>query len=68
MKKAEGQRIDIKSRKMVHMNLLQGRNRDTEAENGCVDTAGGETWVELEIGIDMYTLPCVRYTASRNWL
>ena len=53
---------------MVHMNLLQGRNRDTEAENGCVDTAGGETWVELEIGIDMYTLPCVRYTASRNWL
>ena len=29
----------MESRKIVLMNLLQGRNRDTDVENGLMDTA-----------------------------
>ena len=39
---------------------LQGRNRDTDAENKRMDTKLGE-WVggmNREIGIDIYTLMC----------
>ena len=39
---------------------LQGRNRDADVENGCVDTAGeGEGGTNWESCIDVYTLPCV---------
>ena len=41
---------------------MQGRNRDADIENRCVDMVegeekGGTNW---EIRIDMYTLPCVK--------
>ena len=40
---------------------MQVRNRDTDVENGHVDTGeegeGGTNW---EIRIDIYTLPCVK--------
>ena len=32
----------MESRKMVLMNLLQGRNKDSDVEEGLVDTAGEE--------------------------
>ena len=32
----------MKSRKMVLMNVFAGRNRDLQAENGCVNTVGEE--------------------------
>ena len=46
---------------MAQMNQLQGRNRDTDVENKCMDTkgkkvGGGMNW---EIGIDIYTLICI---------
>ena len=46
----------MKSRKLVLMNLFAGRNRDLQAKNGFVDTAGeggdGTVW---ESSVDMYT-------------
>ena len=46
---------------------LQGRNRDTDVENKCMNTkgrkqvgdgsGGGMNW---EIGIDIYTLICIK--------
>ena len=45
---------------------LQGRNRDTDVENKRMDTKGGKWWrggggvINWEIGIDMYTLICIR--------
>ena len=54
--------------KWYRWTYLQGRNRDTEAENGCMDIAGGETWDELGIGTDMYTLPRVSHMASGDLL
>ena len=46
---------------------LQGKNRDTNVENKCMDTKGGK-WGQVgggdgmncEIGIDMYTLACIK--------
>ena len=45
---------------------LQGRNRDTVVENKCMDTSRGK-WgavggggVNWEIGIDIYTLICIK--------
>ena len=45
---------------------LQGRNRDTDVENKRMDTKGGK-WGEgggggmnWEIGIDIYTLICLK--------
>ena len=45
---------------------LQGRNRDTDVENKCMDPKGGK-WgsgggggMNWEIGIDMYTLICIK--------
>ena len=36
---------------------LQSRNRDTDAENKWIPRGkDGEWWVELEIGVDTYTL------------
>ena len=49
MNKSEKRKINIiyyyiymESRKMVLMNLFAGRNRDFQAKNGFVDTAGEE--------------------------
>ena len=38
----------MKSRKMVLLNLSAGRNRDTDVENGFVDTAGKERVERME--------------------
>ena len=40
---------------------MQGRNRDTDIQNGHVDTAGeGEGGTNWEIRFDINTLPCVK--------
>ena len=47
---------------------LQGRNRDTDVENKRMDTNGGKQWwrrgggggMNWEIGIDIYTLICIK--------
>ena len=40
---------------------LQDRNRDTDVENKRMDTKGGKWgWWWWEIGIDMYTLICIK--------
>ena len=45
---------------------FQGRNRDIDVENKCVDTKegkrgwGGEGGMNWEIGIDIYTLICIK--------
>ena len=47
---------------------LQGRNRDTDAENKCMDTKGGKQQegdgngggMNWEIRIDIYTLMCIK--------
>ena len=45
---------------MVQMNLLRGRNRDADKENGSVDTVWeGECGTNRENTSDIYTLPCV---------
>ena len=42
-------------------NILQGRNRDADVENGCVDTMQGKRdGMNWEFEIDIYTLPCVK--------
>ena len=56
--------IYVESRKMVQMTGLQGRNRDTDVENKCMDTKGGKEGVgggmNWETGIDTYTLTCIK--------
>ena len=48
---------------------MQGRNRDTDVENGRVDTEGeGGGRMNWEIRIDVYTLPCVKLIASGKLL
>ena len=45
----------VKSWKTVQMSLFQGRNRDTDIENGHADTVGeGEGGMYWEIRIDIY--------------
>ena len=39
---------------------LQSRNRDTDIENKCMDTKGDGGGMNLEIGIDIYTLICIK--------
>ena len=44
---------------------MQGRNRDTDVENKSMDTkggsrGGGDGGMNWEIGIDMYTLICIK--------
>ena len=50
---------------MIQMNLLQGRNRDTDIEHRCVDKVGG---MNQEIEVDIYILPRVKHTASGKLL
>ena len=43
--------------------MVQGRNRDIDVENKCMDTKGGKRGVggmNWEIGIDIYTLICIK--------
>ena len=50
---------------MVQMNQLRSRNGDTDVENKCMDTKGGKWWgggvvMNWEIGVDIYTLICIK--------
>ena len=47
---------------MVQMKTYsQSRNRDTDVENNLMDTKGGRRGgMNWEIGIDMYTLLCIK--------
>ena len=53
---------------------LLGRNRDTDVENKRMDTKGGKQgWgdgggMNWEIGIDMYTLICIKWITNKNLL
>ena len=53
---------------------LQGRDRDTEAENKRMDTKGGKGGgsggggMNWAIGIDMYTLMCIKWMTNKNLL
>ena len=55
---------------------LQGRNRDTDVENKHMDTkglkwgvwGGGGGGMNWEIGIDMYTLMCIKWMTNKNLL
>ena len=43
------------------MNLLQGRNRDTDTEDRFLDTVGeGEGGTNRDSSTDTYTLPCIK--------
>ena len=50
---------------------MQGRNRDTDVENKHMDTKGGK-WrggggvMNCAIGIDMYTLMCIKLMTNKN--
>ena len=53
---------------------LQGRNRDTDVENKRMDTKGGK-WrgrgggvMNWEIGINIYTLICIKWITNKNLL
>ena len=52
---------------------MQGRNRDTDVENKRMDTkgesgGGGRGVLNWEIGIDMYTLICIKWITNKNLL
>ena len=52
---------------------LQGRSWDTDVENKRMDTKGGKSWVggggmNWVIGIDMYTLMCIKLMTNKNLL
>ena len=53
---------------------LQVRNRDTDVENKRMDTkgesggGGGVCVMNWEIGINMYTLMCIKWMTNKNLL
>ena len=50
---------------------MQGRKRDTDVENKRMDTkgeSGGGGVMNWEIGIDMYTLICIKWITDKNLL
>ena len=48
---------------------MQGRNGHTDVENGLVDVAGeGESGMNGESGISIYTLPRVKWAAGEKFL
>ena len=53
--------------KWYRWNYLQGRNRDSDVENGHVDT-GAEWGMNWEIGIPVCALPCVKWIPGGNLL
>ena len=59
----------IHQEKWYWWTYLQGGNTDTDVVNGLVDVAGeGEGGMNWESSIDIYTLPCAKYIASRKLL
>ena len=58
--------------KLYRWTGLQGRNRDTDVENKRMDTKGrkqgGGGGMNWEIGIDVYTLICIKYITNKNLL
>ena len=64
----------MKSRKMVLMNLLQGRSRDADTENRLLDTVGegegGMKHIYIHITYMLYNIyiPYVKQIASRKLL
>ena len=61
--------------KWYRSTCLQGRNRATDVENKRMDTKGGkaaggagEGVMNWEIGIDMYTLMCIKCMTNKNLL
>ena len=47
--------------------MWQGSNKDADVENGLEDTAGeGEAGMKWAIGIDMYTLMCIKLMPNKN--
>ena len=53
---------------------MQGRNRDRDVENKRMDTKGGKQGggggggMNWEIGIDIYTLICIKQITNKNLL
>ena len=61
--------------KWYRLTSLQGRNRDTVVENKHMDTkagkwrgVGGGGGMNWEIGIDIYTLICIKWITNKNLL
>ena len=57
--------------KWYRSSYWQSRNRDTDIENKCMDTNGGKWWegcvvMNWEIGLDMYTLICIKWITKKN--
>ena len=49
--------------------MLQGRNRDTDIDNGLADTVGGgEGGTSRGSSLDIYARPCVKQPASGSCL
>ena len=58
----------MESRKMIQMNIF-AKHRDIDVENGRMDTVWGEGGgMNWEIGIDMYTLMCIKWMTNKNLL
>ena len=59
---------------MVQMYSLQGRYRDTDVETKRMDTkgrkwrGGGGCVMNWYIGIDIYTLICIKWITNKNLL
>ena len=51
--------------KWYRWSYLQSRNRDIDGENQHMDTIRCDEWV---IGIDMYTLLCIKQITNENLL
>ena len=51
---------------MYRWTYLQSRSRDTDVENKGKDTKGGADGMNWEIGIDIYTLLCIKLIANEN--
>ena len=58
---------------MVQMNLFAGQKWDKDVENKRMDTkgesggvVGGDGGMNWEIGIDMYTLICIKQISNKN--
>ena len=51
---------------MYRWTSLQSRKRDIDVENKGKDTKGGGDGMNWEIGIDIYTLLCIKLIANEN--
>ena len=47
---------------------MQDKNIGTGIEDRLVDTLRERSWVKIKSSIDIYTLPCLKYIASRKLL